>query len=353
MTGTMTAVRFYEYGGPEVLKVEQVPIPEPGPREVLVHVRAASVTWWDSAYRRGLAQGPPGRGALPLPFQLGREAAGEVAAVGPAVKNFAVGDRVVVMTCPACGQCAYCLLGADNLCIDTVLPGHQRAGGYAQYVTAPENGVLAAPDNVEYEKLACVLWSYATVLHMVDARAKVRAGESVVVTAASSGMGTAGLQLARLAGASPIIALTGSPSKMAALLDAGADVALDYHDPAIGDAIRALTRGLGADVVLDNVGGPAMVTLAVDAVRFGGRIVLASVMGGRTTELSISDTFRKQLDILGTRASTRQEQVTVLELAAAGKIDPRISARFPLTEVREAHELIDSGEHVGKIVLLP
>lgn len=348
----MTAVRIHEYGGPEVLRVETVPIPEPGPNQVLVRVRAASVTWWDSAYRRGTQTAPLGRPPLPLPFQLGREAAGEVAGVGGGVTPFAPGDRVVTMTCPACGACEYCIRGLDNLCIDTVYPGHQRFGGYAQYVVANVTDVLRSPDGVPDDKLASTLWSYATVLHMINDRAALRPGESVLVTAASSGMGTAALQLARLAGASPIIALTGTPSKRRALLDNGADVALDYHDPDVVQQIVRLTGGRGPDVVLDNAGGP-MLQLALEAVGFAGRIVCAAVMAGRTIDFNISSIMRKHVALLGTRAATRAEQRTVLALAGAGKIDPVISARFPLTEAAAAHELLDGGGHVGKIVLLP
>ncbi len=178
----MTAVRLYENGGPEKLRVEQVETPQPLSNEVLVRVRAASVTAWDADYRRGVLKAPPGRAPFPLPFQLGREGAGEVAALGAAVNKFAVGERVVLLTSPACGQCRFCRRGTFNLCTNTSLPGHTRFGCYAEYVTVPEQGLLHAPDKLSFEKLACVMWSYGTTLHMVDARAKIRPGESVLVT---------------------------------------------------------------------------------------------------------------------------------------------------------------------------
>ncbi|MDL4821097.1 alcohol dehydrogenase catalytic domain-containing protein [Actinomadura opuntiae] len=352
MSKTMTAVRIHEHGGPEVLKVEQVPVPEPAPGEVLVRVRATSVNWWDAGYRKGIVQPRPGVPSLPLPFQLGREAAGQVTAVGSGVRSFTPGDRVVVMTCPACGRCTACRRGDDNLCQDTQLPGHQRFGGYAEYVTAPQNGLLKAPDGVDFETLACVLWSYGTVLHMVNARARIQPGDTVLVTGASGGMGTAALQLSRLAGAQLIIALTGSADKTDALLTAGADIALNYKDPDIVEQIRAQTGGTGVDVVLDNVGGP-MLPLAIKASRLGGKIVLAAVMGGRTAEVHIGEVFAKHLDILGTRASTRREQELVLQFAAAGKIAPVIGARYPLTQAATAHKALDAGSYVGKIVLVP
>lgn len=352
LPSTMTAVRLYAHGGPDMLRVEEVPVPAPGSDEVLVHVHAAAVSWWDTGYRKGIVHAPPGRPALALPFQLGREGAGEVAAIGGGVNAFSVGERVVIMTNPACGRCAMCLRGLDNLCLDTALPGHQRYGTYAQYVLVPSHGLLHAPDHVPFEALSCVLWSYGTALHMVDARASVRPGDSVLVTGASSGMGTAGLQLARLAGAHPIIGLSGSPAKAETLLAAGADVVLDYREPDAVEKIHALTDGLGVDVVLDMVGG-AMVELGMRAARMGGRVVLSSIMGGRTFELHIADVFRKHLDILGTRASTRSEQQSVLKLLAGGRIAPVIGGRFPLREAARAHAMLDEGGHVGKVLLLP
>jgi NADPH:quinone reductase-like Zn-dependent oxidoreductase len=349
---TMTAVRLYEHGGPDVLTVQEVPVPVPGPGDVLVRVRATSVNWWDVGYRRGTVAAPPGRPPLALPFQLGREGAGEVAALGAGVDAFAVGDRVVLMTCPACGRCWQCRSGADNLCVDTELPGHTRYGAYAEYVLAPASGLLRAPANVEFEKLACLLWSYGTVLHMVDARARVRPGDAVLVTGASGGMGTACLQLAKLAGAEPVLALTGSPDKADQLRQAGADLVLDYRAPTVVEQIRAETGGRGVDVVLDNVGGP-MVDLAVNAARLGGRVVLAAIMGGKVVELAINRIFGKHLDLLGTRAATRQEQERVLELAARGRIDPVIGARFALRDAAAAHAAQERGGHTGKIVLTP
>src|SRR5438045_3816902 len=139
----MKAVRLYGHGGPEVLRYEDVEIPPCGPNEVLVRVRATSINSWDLRYRRGLLPKPlPGRPNWPLPFQLGRDAAGEVAEIGAEVSRWQVGDRVVQMPHPACGHCVMCERGQDNLCTDTAYPGHQVFGGYAEYVVRPQHGLL-------------------------------------------------------------------------------------------------------------------------------------------------------------------------------------------------------------------
>ncbi|MGC4028609.1 MAG: zinc-binding dehydrogenase [Steroidobacteraceae bacterium] len=339
--------------GPKCSRWSRHPYPDQVRGRVLVRVTAASVTWWDSGFRRNLVNGPPGRPKLALPIQLGREGAGEVAARGEGTSRFNVGDRVVLMVNPACGTCHVCKRGDDHLCVNVTYPGHQRPGSYAQYVVAPERDLIPSPDNVSDEALACSLWSYGTVFHMVNACAKIRPGESVLITGASSGLGTAGLQLARLAGATPIIGLTGSPEKTEMLLKGGADYVLNYHDEDIVEQIRRLSGGYGVDVVLDNVGGERMVQLALDSVRLAGRVVIAAIMGGRHMQLHIAEIFRKHIAILGSRSSTRFEQEQIVQFVKAGKISPMITAKFPLTRIREAHALLDSGKHTGKIVVLP
>ncbi|KAL2395824.1 hypothetical protein ABEF93_000292 [Exophiala dermatitidis] len=368
---TMKCVQLHEYGGPDVLKVETQPVPTPSAGQVLMRVRATSVTWWDLAFRRGYLKQitVPGRRGWTLPFQLGREAAGEIAALGAGVNTttgLQVGDKVVMMTCLACGHCPFCTQGYDNLCIRADLPGHTAPGGYAEYLVLRAENVLKVPEptttatgktpqsqEINWEKLACCLWSYGTVLHMVDQRARIRPGDCVLITGASSGMGTAGIQLAKLAGANPIIGLTGSPGKRQALLDAGADVVLNYRDDDVQAQIRKHTPGgFGPDVVLDMVGGH-MATLAIQVARLGARIVMAAVMGGRTIEVDLVTVFAKHLDLLGSRASTREEQARCLQLLVDGKIDPLISDVLPLEEVARAHELLEQGTHVGKVVLKP
>ena len=351
---SMTAVRINKFGGPEVLTIEQHPVPTPEPEEVLVRVRATSVTGWDSLYREGKLTAPPGRASLPMPQQLGREAAGEVVALGRNVTRFSLGQHVVVMVSPACGQCAYCRRAEDNLCVRTALPAHQRFGGYAEYIVVPEDGLLHAPENMSFEKLACLLWSYGTALHMINTRAKLRPGESVLVSGSSGGMGTACLQLAKLAGAYPIIALTGSPGKADMLLLNGADVVLDYHDENVVEMIKSHTpERMGVDVVLDNVGGSEDLKLVMSASRTGGRVALVSFLAGRKIDMDLFTVLIRELTLLGNRGSTRREQEIVLGLAAAGKLDPMISATFPLTEIVKATQVLEETKHTGKIVLIP
>lgn len=348
---TMKAIRMYEYGGPEVLKVETHPVPVPGDNQVLVKVVASSVSWWDYAYRHQLIKPIPGRGALPLPQQLGREASGDVVLVGKNVRDFSVGDKIVTMACPACGQCTFCQQGFDNLCIRTELPAHSAFGNYAEYIVRDANSIFRAPAHLGYEELACLIWSYGTVIHMIDGRAKLRPGESVLITGASGGMGTAAIQLAKLAGAGKIIGLSSAVDKYDELKETGADVLLNYKDADILEQIKSHTAmNMGVDVVLDSVGG-SMAALGIEALRMGGRAVLAATMGGSKLEIDVLKLFVKNITIHGSRASRRQDQETILKLAAAGKIKPIISHRFPMDQIVEAQKLLEAGGHTGKIVL--
>ncbi len=348
----MKAVRLLEYGEPSVLQYLDVPLPEMAEDEVLIHVRATSVTNWDLRYRRGVLTPPPGRPPLPLPFQLGREAAGEVAAVGADVTTFKAGDRVVAMTCPACGQCEFCKRGLDNLCLNTTLPGHQRFGGYAEYVSRKENEVLPAPASVPFEKLACALWSYATVWGMTFARGGLSPGQAILITGASSGMGTAAVQVARLAGAAKIFGTTGSASKMDRLKELGVHHVLNYKEENVPERVHELTGGLGVDLVLDMVGGE-MFVMGMYCLRMDGTLVSAAQHGGRHVKLDLEPLYRKALNIRGARASTRGNQGLVLRLIGEGKIDPCIYQVLPLKEAERAHRMMERQEHFGKIVLIP
>jgi len=351
-TRTMKAVRLSEYGQPEVLQYVDVPLPEVATGEVLVRVRATSASYWDLLYRRGGLTPPPGRPPLPLPFQLGREAAGEVVAVGTGVSRFKPGDRVVAMTCPACGNCEYCMRGLDNLCVDTTLPGYQRFGGYAQYVSRRDSELLRAPDEVPFEKLACLLWSYATVWRMAITRGSLRPGQDVLITAASSGMGTAAIQIARLGGARRIFATTGSAEKSEQLKRMGVDEVLDYREGNVPARVRELTNGAGVDLVLEFVGGD-MFALGMQCLRMAGNLVSVAQHGGRMVTIDLGLLYRSDLTIHGARASTRRDQELVLALCASGKIDPVIHRVLPLRDAAEAHRILERQEHIGKIVLVP
>jgi NADPH:quinone reductase-like Zn-dependent oxidoreductase len=350
---TMRAVRYHEHGGPEVLRIDEVSVPAPAPGEVLIRVTTIGVNGWDLRARSGSAPQIPGRPPTPLPFQPGREAAGEVVAVGSGVTNRAVGQRVVLLSNPSCGQCAYCVKRGTHLCVVRELPGHSVPGSYAEYVAARAEDVLPTPANLTDAEATPIFWAYGTALHMLKV-AELRAGDSVVVTAAASAMGIACMQLARLAGASTVIGLTRSPGKHTALRAAGADHVFDHRDADTPGKIKGLVRAVGADVVLDNHGGQDLVDFGMDVLDLGGRYVLIASDAshfGNTLSVDPLRMIGKHISLRACRASTRSEQEEVMRMAARGQISMPIAEVLPFEEVQAAHRHQAESAQVGKILL--
>lgn len=356
-TNTMKAVRLFEHGGPSVLKYVDVPVPEVGDDDVLIRVRATSINQWDLRYRSGkLPPNPlPGRPAWPLPFQLGRDAAGDVAQVGRSVKRWRVGDRVLQMTHPACGVCPMCLRGQDNLCVNTAYPGHQVFGGYADYVARPQHTVLAIPDTVSYEVAAATLWAYTTPLNCAKRRAPVGPGDTLLITGASGGLATAATQLAKLSGAT-VIGTTTKLSRSDELKALGYDHIVGSNDPETPAQVKSLTEGFGADAVWDCVGGTEFLTLSASCVRLGGTI---AVLGAPVTEdgfdleMNTLSFIFGELNVVGVRGATRLDHHVCMKLLGDGKINPVIDRVFPLSAAADAHTYLEGKQQVGKVILTP
>jgi putative oxidoreductase len=356
LPAAMTAMRLHRYGGPDVLTADTVELPRHGPRDVLVRVHVLAVNGWDSRVRRGLAPQLPGRRPIELPIQPGREMAGEVVATGAAVATLAVGDRVVLSSAPSCGECAYCYSGRGNLCTSVDYPGHARPGTYAEYIAVPESWLLKIPSSLSDDEAVTVPWAYGNALHAVTA-GRVELGSTVAVTAASSAMGIAAMQLSKLKGAKTVIALSRSPQKADRLLKAGADHVVDYTAPDGINRVKAIAGAPpfgGVDVVLDNYGGQEMMNLAVAITAFQARIVMVAWQGESwdgTVAIPGLVTLGKELSVVASRGSLFAEQARVVELAGAGMIEMPVQEVFGLRDIARAHELLDSGRHIGKILV--
>lgn len=326
MTDTgMTAIIAAEAGPPEVLRPARLPVPRPGPGEVLIRVAAAGVNAPDLAQRRGDYPPPEGHSSL-----LGLEVAGEI--VTPA-GAWAAGDRVVALT---------------------------NGGGYAEYVAVPAGQVLPVPDGWDFVDAAALPEVWFTLTQTLVLRAGLGAGMSLLVTGAAGGLGGAALQLARLVGADPI-ALAGSAEKAAYALALGARAVIRHDAEDVVARTRALTGGRGADRVLDMLGGAATAR-HVDAVARGGHIVLVATLADRDGTLPLNKLVARQLTISG---STLRHQSTETKAAIAAHLRrqiwpglagnalprPRIG-RFPLAGAAAAHAAMAARSHYGKIVLV-
>jgi NADPH:quinone reductase-like Zn-dependent oxidoreductase len=344
----MRAVVMSGYGGPEVLELGERPDPEPGPGEVVVRVEAVAVNRLDIWVREDVGHAYAAR----LPVIPGYDVGGEVVAFGDGVSDVSVGERVYVHYDYSCGRCAYCLEGDEAACADYEVMGVQRDGGYAELVLAPARNVFPLPDGLDARTAAAAGSVYLTAYHMLFARAGLRPGETVLVTAGGSGVGGAAIALARMAGAG-VIATASTPEKRARLLEAGAEHTIDYTAGGWPDEVRAFTGGRGVDVAVDHVGRDAFPG-ALAALANRGRIVLCGASSGSEATIDLVDVFARQVAIIGSSDGSRRELVEVFRLLAEGRVDPPpISAELPLARAADAQALLASRDHYGRVLLTP
>jgi NADPH:quinone reductase-like Zn-dependent oxidoreductase len=287
-----------------------------------------------------------------LPIVPGYDVAGEVIEVGEGVEGIAAGERVYVHYDFSCGRCPYCLEGDEAACADYGVMGVNRPGGYVERVVAPARNLFALPDAVSLETAAAAGSVYLTAYHMLFARAGLRAGETVLVTAAGSGVGGAAIALARFAGAR-VIATASSAEKRERALAAGVEHAVDYTRGGWGEEVRRLTGGRGVDLVVDHVGADA-VPEALQALAGKGRIVFCGASSGPRVELDLIDLFARQISLIGSSDGSRRELWEVFRLLGDGRIDPpAIEAVLPLEEAARAQELLATRAHYGRVLLAP
>lgn len=341
----MRAAIFSEHGGPEVVRIEEVEMPEPGPGEVRVAVRAASMNHLDLWVRRGLPI------ETTMPHIGGSDIAGVVDALGPGVEGVEVGERVVVDPSLSCGRCEWCRRGEQSLCTDYRIVGEHTQGGFAEYAVVPAANLLQLPDSAPFEDAAAAALVFLTAWRGLVTRGGVRPGEDVLITGASGGVGTAAVQVARLAGAR-VFAVTSGERNVQRVRELGAEV---VYDRLLVDYSREVWRDTGkrgVDLIFDSA-GQATWEANVRALARGGRLVSYGATTGADAVTNVRLLFWKQVSILGTTMSSRAEFERVMGLVFAGKLRPVIDRVLPLERAREAHELLERGEVFGKLVLVP
>jgi 2-desacetyl-2-hydroxyethyl bacteriochlorophyllide A dehydrogenase len=341
----MRSVRFHEHGGPEALRVEELPDPQPGPGQVVVRVAACGVNRVDILSREGQTPAP-----IQMPHASGTEVAGEVVSYGEGV-SLEPGVRVVVNPVISCGSCEFCRVGRDNACLRGRVYGVQTEGGYASHVVVDTDWLLALPDDIAFEDAAAVAVTGATAWHMLVTRAGVRVGHDVLVIAGGSGIGALGIQIAKLAGAR-VVATAGSAEKRAHALEVGADLAVDHHDPDWAKQVRRWTGGRGVDVVFEHV-GRATWARSLAALARGGTLVTCGGHSGFTVDIDLWSLFVKEQQILGSFAGTTSDLLHILSLVGRGALRPVIHARLPLEQAGKAQTMLEDGSVFGKVLLVP
>jgi NADPH:quinone reductase-like Zn-dependent oxidoreductase len=340
----LKAALFHEFGGPEVVRIEEAPKPEPGPGEVRLRVAAAALNHLDLWVRRGLPI------ETTMPHIGGSDVAGVVDQIGPGVTGVEAGDRVVVDPSLPCGRCDACRADHSLFCRDYRILGEHTQGGLAEFVVAPARNLMRVPDGYPLERAAAAPLAYLTAWRGLVSRAGLRSGESVLITGASGGVATAAIAIARWIGAD-IHAITTTPH-VDRVRGLGAGTVYDRLDGDPGAALWAATGKRGVDVVFDSV-GQAMFRGNVRSLARGGRLVVYGATTGHEAMLDLRIVFWKQISVLGTTMAEPAEFRAVMERVFAGDLEPVIDDVLPLERAAEAHERLENGDVFGKLVLTP
>jgi zinc-binding alcohol dehydrogenase/oxidoreductase len=322
------AVRIHEDGGPEVLRYEEAPDPSPGPGEVLIELRAASLNHLDLWVRKGLP-------SVEKPRILGADGAGLVAALGEGVAGLEPGDRVVINP------------GLEHGDLITVVGEHTQ-GTYAELIAIPATNVYRIPHSLSFEEAAAFPLVFETAYRMLVTRAGTREGEWVLIWGIGSGVATAALAIAKALGARALVT-SSSDVKLERALELGADETVNHGTGDVRAEVKRLT-GAGVDVVVEHVGEATWAT-SLAAARPGGRIAVCGATTGPNPPAQLHRVWWKQLTILGSTMGTKEDFEAALHLVVSGRAKPVIDQVLPLSEARAAHERLEAGEQLGKVVL--
>jgi NADPH:quinone reductase-like Zn-dependent oxidoreductase len=342
----MKAVVFHEFGGLDVLRLEDLADPEPAPGEVTIDITASALNHLDVDIREGVSRFP-----VEPPFVLGVEVVGRISAIGDGVEGWQVGDRVMPYLMNTCGACRFCRTGRESLCLAPGFISFSTSGGYAERLACASGHLLRVPDELTDEAAAALQIAFGTAWHMLFTRGRLQTGETVMINSVGSGIGSAAVQLARLAGAT-VIGNASSDDKLARASELGMDHGINHARQDVVAEVMRLTDDRGVDLVFEHVGGE-LFQKGLDSLGKDGRLVICGGHSGEVVPFDIIPFFRSQKQIIGSFVYERTEVETCLELAREHKITPLVYKTFPLSEAREAMALMERREHFGKIVLKP
>jgi NADPH:quinone reductase-like Zn-dependent oxidoreductase len=340
----MQAVRIHEFGGPEVLRYEDVPDPQPRKDQVLIRVKACALNHLDIWVRKGL----PG---VNLPHILGSDIAGEIVEVGEYITGFKVRQRVLLAPMHFCNHCAKCVAGLQNQCREFTVLGNGVDGGYCELIAVPAVNVIPIPDSLDFDQAASVPLVFLTAWHMLVGRAGIRLGQTVLVLGAGSGVGIAAIQIAKLFHAR-VITTAGDEKKLEKGRALGADYGINHYQQKISQEVRKITDKEGVDIVVEHV-GTATWEESMKSLKPGGTIVTCGATTGHNAAFDLRFLFSRQLNFLGSYMGTMGELHDVLSHVFAGRLKPVVDRTFPLKEARAAHEYMEGSQMFGKVVLIP
>jgi NADPH:quinone reductase-like Zn-dependent oxidoreductase len=345
----MKAIVIHEFGGPEVLKFEDVPDPKPRQDEVLIRVKACALNHLDLFIRKGL----PG---ITLPHINGSDVSGEVVEAGEYITDLKSGTRVLLSPMVYCGNCQFCLSGQQNFCRDFTVLGRAVNGGNCEYIAVKRYNVIPIQkdqmgNELTYDEAASVPLVFLTAWHMLVGRAGIKAGDIALILGGGSGVGSAAIQIAKMIGAR-VIATAGDEAKLEQCRDLGADYTIHHHQQKISEEVKKITAKAGVDIVFEHV-GKATWDESIKSLKYGGKLVTCGATTGPEAALNINILFGKQLSLLGSFMGNMGELHEVLKHVFSGRLKPVVDKTFPMREVAAAHQRMEEGKQFGKIVLNP
>jgi len=340
----MKAVRLHQYGGPEVLRYEDVPDPQPRKDQVLVRVKACALNHLDIWVRNGTTKSP-------LPHIPGSDVAGEIVAVGEYIAGLQPGQRVLLAPMTFCGRCPTCVDGRQNQCPEFSVLGNRTDGGDCELIVGPAMNVIPIPDTLGFNEAASVPLVFLTAWHMLVGRGKLRPGQTVLILGANSGVGIAAIQIAKLFNAA-VITTAGDERKMQRARELGGDHVINHYRQKISDEVRRITNKQGVDIVIEHVGKSTW-DESVKSLAPGGTLVTCGATTGPDIGIDLRFLYSRQLSLLGSYMGTMGELHEVLKHVFSGKLKPVVDRTFPLKEARAAHEYMEKSQMFGKIVLNP
>jgi NADPH:quinone reductase-like Zn-dependent oxidoreductase len=340
------AAYFTEHGGPEKIIYGDYKDPVPGPGEVVVRVRACALNHVDLLLLDGRFPPPEG-----LPHVNGCEVAGTLAALGPDVTGLTVGQRVVVFPGFACGRCEYCLRGERTVCLRYGYLGAHKDGGDAELVKVPAENIVPLPDALSFDAAAAVPLAMLTAWHALVAKANLRPGQTALVQAAGSGVGSAAIQIAKLIGAR-VITTVGADDKISLAESLGADAVVNYRTQDFVEEVRRWTGKRGVDLVVEHIGAETFERSLSCLTRLGALVTIGS-HADHWARLDLRHVYSKNLRIIGTNLGSIQELRTILDFMLAGRLRPVVDRTFPLRDARAAVQYLSDRKNRGKVLLIP
>lgn len=343
---SMTAVGFHEHGDIDNLELLDVPVPDIGPEDVLVDVKATALNHQDLFAVRELDHY-----ITDYPFWGGGDTAGVIAEVGEDVDDWDVGDRVLVNSRLACGECDMCLKGEQSMCRNFQVYGEHRRGGFAEYLDVPVENVHSVPDDYDLTKAAAVPIAAGCAWRALANRGDLHPSDDLLIVGATGGVGTYAVQIARnVFDVETLYATTSSEEKAAVLRDMGVDHVINYAEESFDSQVWQLTDKQGVDAVFNTVGGDTWVP-SMRSLRPGGRLITSGATAGPNPETEIRLVFMRQLELVGSTSHSHTDFTQMLEKVWSGDLEPVIQETYPLKDFEEAFETMANRGVYGKLVL--